>query len=416
VERILHFDCFSGASGDMVLGACVDAGAPVALVRDVIDGLALEGVGLRVDRVRRGGIDATKVTVETAPAAASAHPHRHLADILRLIERSGLPEGTRSRAETLFRRLADAEAAVHGIPVERVHFHEVGAVDSIVDVVAGVAAIGWFGADRVTASPLNTGSGTVRCAHGVMPVPAPATARLVAGVPVYADGPATELLTPTGALLITGHATEYGPLPAMRVERAGYGAGDKEFAERPNVLRLLVGTAAAASVAHDRGASAATPERMLVLECEVDDLNPQVLGELFARLFATGARDVLYTPVQMKKNRPGTLITVLADPDGQDALLDVLFAETTTLGVRFHEVWREALVRETRPVSTTYGEVRIKLAWRKGRLVNAAPEFEDCAGLARAAGVPVREVLAAALHAWRAGTAPSGAPPAASRD
>jgi uncharacterized protein (TIGR00299 family) protein len=431
MERILYIDCFSGASGDMLLGACLDAGVPLDVVRDAIGGLGLDGVDVRVERVRRAGITAAKAIVVDpaadggaiaasgspqagdAGAARKPHRHRHLPEILRLIGRARLSDAARAKADALFRRLAEAEAAVHGIAIEKVHFHEVGAIDSIVDILGTVCALDWLKPDRVVASPLNTGSGTVRCDHGVMPVPAPATARLIEGVPVFADGPATELLTPTGALLVTGHATAYGPLPPMAIEKVGYGAGDRDFPDRANVLRVVVGTAAlverspsesdAAAGQAQRATTGADRERLHVLECEVDDLNPQVFGTLMARLLTAGARDVFYTAVQMKKDRPGTLVTVLADPARADALLDILFAETTTIGVRMHEVVREALPRETVTVHTPYGDVAVKLARRHGRIVNAAPEFDDCSRLAAERGVPVKEVLAAALQAWRTG-------------
>jgi uncharacterized protein (TIGR00299 family) protein len=333
--------------------------------------------------------------------AHHAQPHRHLADVLRLIARSNLSASAKARAEQLFRRLADAEAAVHGIPVDRVHFHEVGAIDSIVDIVGAVFGLEWFGVDRVVASRLNTGSGTVRCDHGVMPVPAPATARLLQGAPVFADGPAAELLTPTGALLVTSYAGSYGPLPAMTIQRVGYGAGAGDFSGWANLLRVVVGDTS------DTASDAAGPmrpdplETIVVLECEVDDLNPQVFGTVMTTLLQAGALDVYYTPVQMKKNRPGTLVTVLSDHATADALLDILFAETTTLGVRRHEVMREALRRESRTVTTPYGPVHVKLGWRQGRLVNVTPEFDDCAHLAQAHAVPVKEVIDAAMQAWR---------------
>jgi uncharacterized protein (TIGR00299 family) protein len=411
VTRILYLDCFSGAAGDMLLGACVDAGLPVDELTAAIEALGL-GARLRVERVRRSGIDAAKVSVEEpAPpdgSAARPHRHRHLPDILGIIGRARLPEQVKTTSAALFERLGAAEADVHGIPIDRVHFHEVGAVDSIVDIVGTVFALNWFGAGVIVASPLNTGSGTVRCEHGVMPVPAPATARLLAGVPVYAEGPETELLTPTGALLVTHYASGYGPPPPMVIERVGYGAGDRDFKGRANVVRLVVGRDAGTTglPARSRPRAEASPdasgETLLVLECEIDDLNPQLLGWLMPRLLEAGAHDVYYTPVQMKKNRPGTLVTVLAPPSRADALIDQIFAETTTLGIRSHEVTREAAGRETHEVVTPYGPLPVKVGIRRGRVVNVAPEFEASARAAAAAGVPVKEVLAAAVSAWHA--------------
>jgi uncharacterized protein (TIGR00299 family) protein len=290
----------------------------------------------------------------------------------------------------LFRRLAETEAAIHDMPVDQVHLHEVGALDSIIDIVGAVFALEWFGADRIVCSPLNTGSGMVRCAHGHFPVPAPATARLIAGVPVYASGPEMELLTPTGALLTTGYAEAYGPLPAMTIDRIGYGAGDRNFRDFPNVLRVFVGTAAAA----------AATERVVMLECEIDDMNPQIYGVLMDRLLAAGALDVYYAPVQMKKNRPGTLVTIVAPPDLRQTLTQIIFRETTTLGLRYHEVFRECLARERVSVETPWGAVRIKVARQGDAIMNAAPEFDDCVRLATEHQRAVKEVQAAAMRAF----------------
>jgi pyridinium-3,5-bisthiocarboxylic acid mononucleotide nickel chelatase len=301
----------------------------------------------------------------------------------------------RGRARTLFRRLAEAEAAIHDVPIERVHLHEVGALDSIIDIVGASFAIEWMRADRIVSSPLNLGSGMVDCAHGRFPVPAPATARLVAGVPVYASGPAVELTTPTGALLVTGHASSYGPLPQMAIERIGYGAGARDLPGSPNVLRVIVGEATEA-----RMATGSIPERVTLLEFETDDMNPQLFGPLMESLQAAGALDVFYTAVQMKKNRPGTLVTVIAPPERRVALAEIVFRETTTLGVRYHDVLRDCLAREERRVETPFGRVRVKVARLGGRVVNAAPEFEDCLQLARQQGAPVKDVQAAALKAW----------------
>ena len=274
--------------------------------------------------------------------------------------------------------------------VDQVHLHEVGALDSIVDIVGAVFGMEWLGATRIVSSPLNVGSGTVRCAHGVFPVPAPATARLLQGVPVYAGGVATELTTPTGALLVTAYAESFGPLPPMRITAIGYGAGDKDFAAHPNVLRLIVG----------EEENAAPSERVVTIECEIDDMNPQLFGPLMDRLYAAGALDVYYAAIQMKKNRPGTLVTVIAPPSRRTELSGVLFTDTTTIGVRYQEMEREPLERETRTVDTPAGAVRIKVARRAGRIVNAAPEFEDCARLAAERGLPIKDVQALAVKAW----------------
>ena len=276
------------------------------------------------------------------------------------------------------------------MPLEEIHLHEVGALDSIIDIVGVVYGMDWLGADRVVASPLNVGSGTVKCAHGTFPVPAPATARLLQGVPVYAGAVSAELVTPTGALIVTDYADSFERLPAMRVESIGYGAGDRDFAGNPNVLRILVGEA-------DASVSA---ERVVVLESEIDDMNPQLFGPLMERLHQAGALDVFYAPVQMKKNRPGTLVTVIARPEQRESLSGLLFAETTTIGVRYHEMQRDCLEREVRSIATPVGPIRFKIARRAGRVLNASPEFEDCAKAAAEHGLPIKDVQAMATKAW----------------
>jgi len=430
--RLLYFDCFSGAAGDMILGALLDAGLPLGELRGALETLLPPGSDIMAERVTRGGVAATKFRLieheHDRPGTAAdrqthvhpldhphgdhdhdrhddqhrphshdhdhhherEHAHRTVADIHALIHDSRLPARVKQRAATLFDRLAGAEAAVHQIPVERVHLHEVGALDSIVDVVGTVFGIDWFRADRIVSSPLNVGGGTVRCAHGVLPVPAPATLRLLQGMPIYSSGVEVELLTPSGALLVAGHATSFGPMPAMTVERAGYGAGDRELPGRPNVVRVLVGEAAADS----------RTEPLVVLECEIDDMNPQLFGLLMDRLHAAGALDVFFTPVQMKKNRPGTLVTVLSPPDRRERLSTIIFGETTTIGLRSHVAERERLDREIVKVETPHGTVRMKVARRSGAVVNAAPEFDDCAQLASVAGISVKEAQALAMKAY----------------
>ena len=405
---ILYFDCFSGASGDMLLGALVDAGLPFEALEAALRSLPVGDVPISMTRVERSGIGATKITVGEVDGHAPPehhhhhddsphhhvtpehHHHRGLAEICDIVDRADLTEPVKARATRLFRRLAEIEADIHQQPIEHVHLHEVGAVDSIVDIVGGVFGLEWFGAARVVSSPLNVGSGTVTCAHGVMPVPAPATARLVEGVPVYARGPAVELLTPTGALLVTEYADAYGVIPAMRVTASGYGAGERDFADHPNLLRVLLG---------DVDASDTWP-RVVVIECEIDDMNPQIFGVLMERLYEAGALEVFYASIQMKKNRPGTLVTIVADPRHRDALSGIMFAETTTLGVRFLEMERECLDRELVSVDTPAGTVRVKVARRHGAVVNAAPEFDDCALRATEAGMSVKAVQALAAKAY----------------
>jgi uncharacterized protein (TIGR00299 family) protein len=448
VGKTVYFDCFSGASGDMVLGALLDLGLPLDALRGALGSLAIEYGAIRTERVLRAGVSATKFQLieasaqaETPVAAGAAaghghepHPHQHahgeghthghghthdgghghghpapqghthdhghdhphahhhhsLAQIEGYIGRSALSPAGKATAVSLVHRLAEAEAAIHGMPVERVHLHEVGALDSIIDIVGAVYGMEWLGATTVVASPLNVGSGTVRCAHGIFPVPAPATAALLKGVPIYADGVATELTTPTGALLVTAYAQRFGPMPPMRVGAIGYGAGDKDFAGHPNVLRVMVG----------ESAGTAALERVVTLECEIDDMNPQLVGPLMERLFEAGALDVYYAAVQMKKNRPGTLVTVIATPERREQLSTVLFTETTTIGVRYAEMLRERLERELRTIETPAGPIRFKIARRDGGIVNAAPEFDDCARVAAERGLPIKEVQAQAVKAW----------------
>jgi len=394
VSRLVYFDCASGASGDMILGALVDIGLPVDSLRAELGKLGIAGYRLEARRVHRAGLHATKVDVVLEHPHEHAHPeqgqgHRGLGDILALIDRSGLAPDLKQRSAALFRRLAEAEAAVHGTSPDEVQFHEVGALDSIVDVVGAVIGLAWLKADRYVASPLNLGSGTVTMAHGIFSIPPPATARLVRGAPVYGAGEG-ELLTPTGALLVTGYATSYGPLPPLRLDHVGHGAGSRETGERPNVMRLVVGEEGEAG-----------SDRVLVLEAEIDDMAPQLFGPLIDRLLEAGALDAYLTPIQMKKGRPGVLITALIPPERRDAIEELLFTETTTLGVR-RQIWdRTVLDREIVGVETPYGRIGVKVGARAGRVVNAQPEFEDCVRAAQGAGVPVKEAWAAALAAFR---------------
>jgi hypothetical protein len=395
----LHFDCFSGASGDMILGALLDLGVPLDGLRAALGSLSVGYGDVSASRVLRSGVSATKFAVHDRPAGSTApgpagHPHRHdhhsLKEIGAFIDRSALSPSGKARARHLFERLGEAEAVIHDVPVEQVHLHEVGALDSIVDIVGAVYALEWIGAAEITASPLNVGSGTIQCAHGLLPVPAPATARLLTGAPVYSGAVTTELVTPTGALIVTDYARAFGPLPAMRIDKVGYGAGDRDYPGHPNVLRVFLGETGAARAA----------ERIVVVECEIDDMNPQLFGTLMDRLYAVGALDVYYVSVMMKKNRPGVLVTVLAPPDQREAVAGVLFTETTTIGVRYQEMPRECLSREVRSIDTPLGPVAFKVASRDGRVVNAAPEFDDCARIAGEHGLPVKDVQALAVKAW----------------
>ena len=402
---ILYFDCFAGAAGDMILGALLDAGLPFDELKRALGSLAVDGWDVSVDRVIKTGVSATKFRVhEHAPAHARAgghghaspHEHRSLPEIEAAIGRSALSATGKTRATSMFRRLAQAEAAIHALPVEEVHLHEVGAIDSIIDIVGAVFALEWFNADRIIVSPLNVGGGMVRSAHGVFPVPAPATVALLGDAPVYSSGIQSELLTPTGALILSEYATAFGPVPAMRVTRAGYGAGDRELKETPNVVRVLVGHSAGAE-AHGSGDNS---HAVVVLECEIDDMNPQIFGPLMDLLYAAGALEVFYSAVQMKKNRPGTLMTVVGRPEHRERLTDIVFRESTTIGVRYQEMSRDCLEREMVSVATAAGLIRFKVARRNGRVVNAQPEFDDLAKLAAEQSIPIKEIQALAQKAW----------------
>jgi pyridinium-3,5-bisthiocarboxylic acid mononucleotide nickel chelatase len=389
--KTLYFDCFSGAAGDMILGALLDAGLPFDELRAALGSLGVEGWDISAERVMRAGITATKFRVHEQ-GEPSPHRHYHLAGIKKRIEQSALSATGKARAMALFDRLAEAEAAIHSMPVEKVHLHEVGALDSVIDIVGCVFALEWFGADQILSSPLNVGSGTVKTAHGVYPVPAPATMQLLGDAPVYGSDVPLELLTPTGALIISDYARRFGPMPKLTVDRVGYGAGDRDIAGRPNVLRVVVGRAAVNSASADHG--------VVVLECEIDDMNPQIFGPLMDRLYAAGALDVFYSSVYMKKNRPGTLLTVIAPPSRREAVVGLVFRETTTIGVRVRETERECLEREVVAVSTPLGELRFKVSRRGGEVMNAQPEFEDLLRLAQAHDMPVKQVQAIAAKAW----------------
>ena len=322
VMKIAYLDCYSGIAGDMLLGALIDAGVPADLLRTEIAKLNLEDVELQAEKCVRRGITGTDAKVVTG----SDHAHRHLSTIEKIIDSSELPGRVKDRSKTVFRRLGEAEAAIHGVPIEKVHFHEVGAIDAIVDIVGACIGLDLLGVEKLYCSPLNLGSGTVKAAHGVMPVPAPATASLVRGLPTYAEGPAVELTTPTGAAIVSTLAESFGPMPAMTISAAGYGAGDKDLPDRANMLRVVVGEVSAA----------AESTEIFVIEANVDDMSPEWAGYVRAQLLDQGALDVTLTPVFMKKDRPGYQIQVLAKPNDRDRLGDLLLAETTTLGIRYY--------------------------------------------------------------------------------
>jgi pyridinium-3,5-bisthiocarboxylic acid mononucleotide nickel chelatase len=379
------FDCASGVSGDMLLGALVDAGAPVSVMQAAVDAASPEPVRLHTEVVSRCGLRATRVHV-TAPTSTTP---RSWVDVRALLDHARLEPEVRGLAIAAFARLADAEATVHGTSAEEIHFHEVGALDAIADVVGTAAGLAALGLDTVYASPVAVGSGTVQTQHGLLPVPAPAVAELLRDVPTYGGGAGVELATPTGAALLTAAVAAFGDQPPMRVQRQAVGAGGRDLADRPNVVRLLVGEPA--------GAASTT----VVLEANVDDLDPRLWPSVLARLLEAGASDAWLVPILMKKGRPGHLLSVLAESDVADRLRTIMFTETSTIGVRETPVVKRALSREEHVVHVDGEQVRVKTATLDGVVVNAQPEYEDVAAVAAAIGRPVKQVMAAAQAAIR---------------
>ena len=383
--KAAYFDCFSGISGDMTLGALVDAGCSLDALRDKLQQLPVPGWEISSEKVWKNGMAATCVRVKTQDTLK----HRSLTTILEILEKSGLESRVKVRASSIFRELGEAEAAVHDVPIEKIHFHEVGAVDAIVDIVGACIGFEELGFERFACSALNVGGGTAKMAHGVLPVPAPATARLLMGKPTYSNGVQRELVTPTGAAIVATLCDSFGPQPAMKVSAIGYGAGTADLEAQPNVLRILAGEMSPSVDSHGG--------TIRVLEANLDDMNPQIFGYLLEKALAAGALDVFGTPVHMKKSRPGTLVTILCKPEDQTKFEEMLFAETTTLGVRSHLVERRALPREFVKVETEFGDLRVKVAWKDGRVQHASPEFDDCRKLAEEKNVPLHEVMEQAM-------------------
>jgi len=487
--RIAYLECFSGISGDMFLGALVDAGVPVRVLEEAVAALAV-GAELRVSRVDRSGIRATKVDVvvegevdrprdaqgpaegkhlhshshdpwpshehphESGDSPVSAHSHhehlpssrtgvsaphahgRHLSEIKRIIGGAAIPEGAKQKAIATFEALGAAEAKIHNMDIERVRFHEVGAVDAMVDIVGAAVGAEALGVGEIVCSRLNVGGGTVKCAHGVFPVPAPATVELLKGAPVYSSGVQAELVTPTGAAIVRALAARFDDFPPMRIDRVGYGAGSRDFSGHANVVRITIGEAIPKKMGFMRGVllnadssegSAVVPERVTaqsaaatlheaasqetaletitVLEANLDDLNPQIFGYAMDRMLAEGALDVFGIPVQMKKSRPGTLLTVLCKPEGAAKLMGILFAETSTLGVRRRDEQRQVLTRRWESVATQWGDVRVKIGSMNGTVTNCAPEYEDCRRIAEERHVPLKSVMLEAMQAYMLGLA-----------
>jgi pyridinium-3,5-bisthiocarboxylic acid mononucleotide nickel chelatase len=458
--RIAYLECFSGISGDMFLGALVDAGVLPQIFHDAVAALDV-GARLEISQVTRSGISATKVDVwvngekdlpreeywekQTSALASvstghkhshsahdnssarshnDAHSHSHeteqasrplrhehfridahartLADIRRIISAAALSDRAQNTALAIFEALGQAEAKIHNTSIDNVHFHEVGAVDAMVDIVCAAVGAEALGVDEIICSPLNIGGGTVQCAHGTLPVPAPATLILLADAPVYSTGIQAELVTPTGAAIVKTLASQFAPFPEIKIEKSGYGAGSRDFPGHPNVVRLTIGEASS----HALAAKTAS-ETVIVLEANLDDLNPQVFGYVMDRLLEEGALDTFGMPVQMKKNRPGMLLTVLCTPEKERNLTQLIFAETTTLGVRRREEQRQTLARRWERVSTPWGEIRIKIASMNGTVTNYAPEYEDCRRIAAEHHVPLKIVMATAAEAWSGQTGSS---------
>jgi uncharacterized protein (TIGR00299 family) protein len=389
--RTLYFDCFAGISGDMTLGALVAAGADERALKEGLALLGLEGYEIGFEKVDRSGISATRAVVEVTK---DEKPHRHLRDVLAIIEGSRLTDSVKARASKIFTRLAEAEARVHNVPVERVHFHEVGAVDAIVDVVGACIGFELLRVERFASSALHVGSGMVSMEHGRFPVPPPAVAELLRGAPIYSTEVKGELVTPTGAAIVATLCESFGSLAPMRVEASGYGAGMREYEKFPNVLRVLVGEA------EGSGGGGGEDEELTIVETNLDDVSPQVLGHLMEQALVSGALDCYFTNVQMKKGRPGVLVSILCLPRDREALTRLLFEETPTLGVRSHEVRRRALGRESVTVETEFGRIAVKVGRMSGRVMSATPEYEECREAALRAGVALRVVQEAARAAY----------------
>jgi len=375
----------------MFLAALLDAGVELDRLREEFKKIDLGPYEFTEGRVMRRGLSGNHVEIE----APGKQPHRHLSHIEKLIGDAALDGAVKQKALRVFRRLGEAEAKIHNQPIEKIHFHEVGAVDAILDIVGGCLGLAMLGNPELVCSPLNVGGGSVEAAHGSLPVPAPATAELLKGIPIYSSGVQGELVTPTGAALVSILASSFGPLPAMKVERIGYGAGTKDFPSHPNIARLMLGEKVEGAEAGGAGG-----ETVLVIEANIDDMNPQIFGYLAEKALAVGALDVTCTPVQMKKNRPGLLVSILSEPDLENTLTRLLFEETTTIGVRITEARRKILDREVVMVETAYGAVRMKVASLDGKEVNVAPEFDDCRSLAIEKSVPLKDVMQAAQEAY----------------
>ena len=387
--KILYFDCFSGVSGNMILGAMVDAGIDIKALKKELKKLDLHSYSLKVSKVKRKGIKGTKVDV-IVDKKKHLH-HTHYKDIKRLIERSKLPEKIKEDSLSIFKNIAEAEAKIHRTSVDNVHFHEVGAVDSIVDVVGTSICISLLNSDITLSSPINTGKGMVKTEHGLLPVPAPATTEMLKGFPSYSSDIEFELATPTGVGIITAMAKASNTIPVMKTNVIGYGAGSKDFSDSPNLLRIMIG----------EGYSPSEQDSITVIESNIDDMNPQFYDHIMNRIFDAGALDVFLTPIIMKKNRPAVKITLLSENDNVNKLADILLKETTSFGLRMYKTERIKLEKEIKTVKTEYGSTKVKIGKKNGKIINIAPEYEDCKRIANERGISIREVYEKVKSATR---------------
>ena len=394
--RTAYFDCYSGISGDMILGALVDLGVDIKDIRKALKGIDLKGYKLQAKKIQRNGLACTQITVAIEKRKHQhSHPHRSFTNIKKLIERSGLSSKVKKNSIEIFKRIAKVEAQIHNTTIEKIHFHEVGGIDSIVDIVGGVWAIESLKLDKIYSSGLNIGEGFVDCAHGRLPVPAPATLKLLKGIPVFSTGVKTELTTPTGAALIGFYADKFQSVPEMTITEDGYGAGSRIISSMPNLLRVMVGEMSLKEI-----------NSLVMIETNIDDMNPEIFDAVMESLFKAGALDVYFSSIIMKKSRPATKVSVLAEQKEREVLSKILLRETTSFGVRFYEVGRLTLDREIQKLKTSYGVIKIKIGSLDGETVQAAPEFEDCRNVAHKKMVPVKkvydEVLAMAQKKWLA--------------
>jgi len=387
MKKICYFDCFAGISGDMVLGALINLGLDFKYLKAELKKLNLSDYSIKASKVLRGSLSGTHFE---AKVQKHKHHHRSLSDILSLIDKSSLDEQIRKKASEMFQRLAKIEANIHQTSMDKVTLHEVGAVDSIIDIVGIAIGLKWLEVDEFLASPINVGGGMVKCQHGTLPVPAPATAELLKGMPIYSSGIKSELVTPTGALVLSTYSKSFSAMPQMLVEKIGYGAGKKDFPKFPNLLRIFVGKA-------ENSISKLQGDEVVIIETNIDDMNPENFSYCQERLFNEGALDVFFTPVIMKKSRPATMLTVISPLELRNKMCKIIFQETTTIGMRYYPVRRKKLIREQVSVDTLYGKVEIKVARWGDNVLNYAPEYESCSRIAKEKKIPLKEIQNQAL-------------------